>query len=266
MITAFKINWRIYLIEAWALGMFMFSAVFFTILIEHPALPVRNFVASAIQRRMLIGLAMGLTAVLLIYSSWGKKSGAHMNPAVTLTFLALKRLSIVNAFYYILFQFLGGLIAVWLMKLLFPQMIKYPTVNYAVTIPGAAGVFTAFWAESLISFLLMLTILFAGNSKHMKYTGYFAGFLLFIFITFEAPFSGISINPARTLASAIPAINYSSVWIYFIAPVGAMLLAGLLYKLAYIIINGNCINLMLHLNGNCDESVTYMPEKLKNQH
>lgn len=263
MITAFKINWRIYLIEAWALGMFMISAVFFTILIEHPAMPVRNFITSVIQRRMLMGLAMGLTAVLLIYSSWGKKSGAHMNPAVTLTFLALKRISIVNAFYYILFQFLGGLIAVWLMKLLFPQMIKDSTVNYAVTIPGSAGVASAFLAEGLISFLLMLTILFAGNSNYMKYTGYFAGFLLFIFITFEAPYSGMSINPARTVATAIPAMNFSSLWIYFIAPVGAMLLAGLLYKLVYIIINGNCINMMLHLNGNCDESVTYKPEKFK---
>ena len=264
MISVFKTNWRVYVIEAWALGMFMISAVFFTILIENPAMPVRGFIASALVRRMLMGLAMGLTAVLLIYSRWGKKSGAHMNPAVTLTFLALKRIHVADALYYILFQFIGGLFAVLLMKMLFPQMIKDPSVNYAVTVPGSAGAVTAFWAEALISFLLMITILFAGNSKNMKYTGYFAGFLLFIYITFEAPFSGMSINPARTVASAIPALTYSFVWIYFVAPVGSMLLAGLLYKFVYIIKNGNCINMMLHLNGNCEASETYTPGEAKN--
>lgn len=210
-----------------------------------------------------MGFVMGLTAVLLIYSNWGKKSGAHMNPAVTLTFLALKRINIVDAVYYIFFQFIGGLVAVLLVKMIFSQMIKYPSVNYAVTIPGAEGVFTAFWAEALISFLLMITILFAGNSRFMKYTGYFAGFLLLVYITFEAPFSGMSINPARTVATAIPAAIYSSLWIYFVAPVVAMLLAGLLYKAFYIIKNGDCVNMMLHLNGNCAESITYKPEQLK---
>ncbi len=257
MIAAFKINWRIYLIEAWALGMFMISAVFFTILIEHPAMMVRSFITSAIERRMLMGLAMGLTAVLLIYSSWGKKSGAHMNPAVTLTFLALKRINIVDAVYYILFQFIGGLVAVLIMKTIFPKMLEHPSVNYVITIPGTAGVYMALWAEALISFLLMLTILIAGNTKFMKYTGYLAGFLLFIYITFEAPFSGMSINPARSVATAIPAGIYSYLWIYFIAPVMAMLLAGFIYKAGYIIINGSCINMMLHINGKCDESETY---------
>jgi aquaporin Z len=264
MIAAFKTNWRIYFIEAWALGMFMISAVFFTILIEHPAMPVRNFIESALVRRMLIGLAMAITAVLLIYSTWGKKSGAHMNPAVTLTFLALKRINITNVFYYIVFQFAGGLLDVLLMQMIFPVMIKHPSVNYVITIPGNAGTTSAFWAEAIISFLLMFTILIIGNSDLLKYIGYFAGFLLFLFITFEAPFSGMSINPARTVATAIPSFTYSSIWIYFVAPVGAMLMAGLLYKFAYIIRNGNYINMMLHVNGKCEDNETYTPQQTIN--
>lgn len=75
MIRALRLNWRLYLIEAWALGIFMLSAVVFTILIEHPSFPIRNLIQSGFERRVLIGLAMGITAVLLMYSSWGKNQG-----------------------------------------------------------------------------------------------------------------------------------------------------------------------------------------------
>lgn len=75
MIRALRKNWSLYLIEGWALGMFMISAALFVILIEHPELPVRNAIENGFVRRLLIGLAMGVTAVLLIYSGWGKKSG-----------------------------------------------------------------------------------------------------------------------------------------------------------------------------------------------
>lgn len=59
--------------------------------------------------------------------------------------------------------------------------------------------------------------------------GIFAGLLLLVYITFEAPFSGMSLNPARTLASALPARNWKAIWIYFTAPVLAMLLAAILF-------------------------------------
>ena len=81
MFSALRQHWPEYLIEAWALGTFMISAVCFTALLEHPASPVHQFVASGFLRRALIGLAMGVTAIVLIYSPWGQRSGAHMNPA-----------------------------------------------------------------------------------------------------------------------------------------------------------------------------------------
>ncbi len=93
MIRAFKLNWKLYLIEAWALGMFMISAILFTMLFEHPSFYFKTAISSSLERRFFIDLAMGATAVFLIYSGWGKKSGAQMNPAVTLTFLLLKRIS-----------------------------------------------------------------------------------------------------------------------------------------------------------------------------
>src|SRR6059036_2581877 len=82
-------HWPEYLMEAAGLGLFMISACVFTVLLEHPASPVRQGIGSPLLRRVLIGLAMGLTAMSITYSPWGKQSGAHLNPSVTLTFFRL---------------------------------------------------------------------------------------------------------------------------------------------------------------------------------
>lgn len=258
-ITTFQKNWRIYLMEAWALGMFMVSASLFVILIEHPALPIRNLVESAILRRLIIGLAMGITAVLLIYSKWGKRSGAHMNPAVTLTFYMLHRISFPDMFWYILFQFVGGYFGVVIFKWFFFAYISNPTVNYVVTIPGAHGNGVAFVTEFLLSLIIILTVLFSSNTKKIApFTGYFVGIFLTLAITFTAPFSGMSINPARTMASTLNANEWIGLWIYFFAPVSAMLLGGYIYRFLFRKRhNGSCTSMNMHLSGYHYDCATY---------
>ena len=80
MIEAFKQNWKIYFIEAWALGMFMISAALFVILIEHPAFHIPELIPSNFVRRILIGLAMGLTAIFFDLFSLGKTFGSSYEP------------------------------------------------------------------------------------------------------------------------------------------------------------------------------------------
>src|SRR5947209_10287552 len=77
-------HWPEYLIEAAGLGLFMLSACTFGVLLEHPMSPVSAWIESPMARRALIGIAMGLTAIGIVYSPWGKRSGAHLNPALTL--------------------------------------------------------------------------------------------------------------------------------------------------------------------------------------
>lgn len=93
--------------------------------------------------------------------------------------------------------------------------------------PGMYGKAVAFLAESLISFALMITVLFVSNREVLaRYTPYFVGALYAIFITFETPLSGMSMNPARTLGSALYASYWHALWIYFIAPTLGMLVAA----------------------------------------
>ena len=103
-------HWPEYLMEAAGLGIFMVIACAFGTLLEYPASPVRQTITVPLLRRFLMGLAMALTAVSIIYSPWGKRSGAHLNPSVTLTFFRLGKVAPWDALFYVAAQFVGGLV------------------------------------------------------------------------------------------------------------------------------------------------------------
>src|SRR5215472_8127277 len=127
-IEAIRAHWPEYLMEAAALGMFMLSACFFGVLLE----PL-----SGLLGRLLGGIAMGLTAVAIISSPWGQRSGAHMNPALTLNFLCLGKIAPWDALFYVIAQFAGGvsgvLISAWILG---PALER---VQFVATIPGPGG-------------------------------------------------------------------------------------------------------------------------------
>jgi aquaporin Z len=230
-LAALRRHWPEYLMEGEGLGLFMVSACFFAALFEHPASPLRQAIPDPFLRRIPMGLAMGLTAVGIIYSPWGKQSGAHLNPAVTLTFWRLGKVEAWDALFYILAQFAGGLAGVTLAGAALGALLADPSVNYAATVPGAEGPGVAFVAELAITFGLMLTVLAVSNQPGLaRWTGLCAGALVASYITFEAPLSGMSMNPARTLASAVPAHTWTALWIYFAAPPLGMLVAAEAYR------------------------------------
>ncbi|HEX4973347.1 MAG TPA: aquaporin [Steroidobacteraceae bacterium] len=215
-------HWPEYLIEGWALGTFMVSAGVFATALDYPGSPLHSAVADGNVRRTLVGIAMGLTAIALIYSPWGKRSGAHMNPAITLAFLRLKHVDRRDAAFYILAQFIGGTLGVLLVRSLLGDAFAQPPVAHVATTP-THGAVVAFVAEFAISFLMMTMVLRVSNSeRYMRFTGLWAGVLVALFISLEAPYSGMSMNPARSFASALPAGMWSGLWIYFVAPVLAM--------------------------------------------
>jgi aquaporin Z len=227
MRRALRQHWPEYLLEAAELALLMVAAGTFTTFLEWPGSPARQAIADPFLRRTLIGLAMGLTAIGLIFSPLGKRSGAHMNPAVTLTFLRLGKIRPWDALFYIVAQFAGGAAGIALAAWLMHDGFALPPVNHLATVPGPSGAGVAFVAEFVISFVLMLTVLTVSNTpKLARWTGVFAGALVASYITFEAPLSGMSMNPARTLGSAVVAWLWTGLWVYFTAPVLAMLLAA----------------------------------------
>jgi aquaporin Z len=229
-LRALREHWPEYAIEGWALGMFMVSAGLFAVLLDYPGSSLHRAIADPTVRRILAGLAMGLTAIALIYSPWGKRSGAHMNPAVTLSFLRLGKIRRSDAFFYIASQVIGGVLGVLLVAAVFGPAFADPPVRFAATLPGSSGVLAAFVAEVAISAGMMAMILItAASARLAPYTGMFAGVLVATYISVEAPFSGMSMNPARSFASAAPGMLWESFWVYLSAPVLGMLLATQLH-------------------------------------
>jgi aquaporin Z len=231
MREALRHHWPEYLMEAAGLGLFMLSACAFATLFGHPASPVLQAIADPIVRRLLMGMAMGLTAVGIIYSPWGQQSGAHLNPSVTLSFFRLGKVELCDALFYVMAQFTGGIGGVLLAAVLLGQVLAHPAVNYVATAPGMAGTGIAFLAESGMSFVLMSVVLRVSNTPYLaRFTGLFAGALVATYITLEAPLSGMSMNPARSFGSALAAQLWTALWIYFIAPPLGMLTAAEFYR------------------------------------
>ena len=225
--AALRRHWPEYAIEAALLGAFMVSACVFSVVLEHPASPVRQAVAGGFTRRALMGLAMGATAIAIIYSPWGQRSGAHINPATTLTFFRLGRVEATDAVFYALAQFAGALAGIGLMAVLLPAAVRHPSVDFAATRPGPAGTAAAFAAEAAITFVLITVVLAMTNvPRWNRFTGLAVGACVALFIAFEAPLSGMSMNPARTFGSAAGAMRWDHLWIYFTAPPLGMLLAA----------------------------------------
>ncbi len=224
-------HWPEYGMEAAGLGLFMLSAACVTTALEYPHSPLHTLVPEPTVRRLMIGLAMGLTAIAIIYSPWGKQSGAHLNPSVTLTFWRLGKIKPVDALCYMLAQFIGGALGLVLAWFVVGKAIEHPAVNYVVTVPGIAGTAVAFAAEVCISLGLMLLVLTVSNHPGLaRWTGLCAGCLVAAYISIEAPLSGMSMNPARSLASALSARLFTDLWVYFLAPPLGMLLAAELYQ------------------------------------
>ena len=216
-----------YALEALELALFMIAACLMVALVEHPESPLHDHISAPWLRRLVVGSSMGLTAIALIYSPWGKRSGAHMNPAVTLTYWALGKVEARDAVMYVIAQFAGAGLGVGISRGMLGPIIAHSSVDYVRTLP-ARGTGVAFAAELAISTLSMSVVLATSSSPRLsRFTGMFCGVCVAAFITLEAPLSGMSMNPARTFGSAVVAGRFEHLWLYLTAPPIGMMLAAL---------------------------------------
>jgi len=211
-----------YAIEAALLGAFMVSACVFGVLLEHPDSPVHRAFGDPTLRRVLMGLAMGTTAVAIIYSPWGGRSGAHINPATTLTFWRLGRTRGADVAGYVGAQLVGAVLGVALASMLLGPRLAHASVNYVATHPGRWGALPALLGEVVISAVLMAAVVTLTGSRWARFTGLVVGALVATYISLEAPISGMSMNPARSFGSAWWAGQWETFWVYVLGPLLGM--------------------------------------------
>lgn len=225
--TSFKRNWPHYIQEAIGLAVFMMSACFFSALFWGDSKTFHFSFPNEIMRNISSGVLMGATALFIFYSPFTAPSGSHINPAVTLSFLRLNKMCKYDALFYIVFQFIGGMLAVFIMAAFLGDVLRSAPVNYAVTVPGKFGVIAAAVTEYVIAIIMMAMVLLTSNHHLLKkYTRIIAGCFVCLNVIFAGPVSGFGMNPARSFASAFPAHIYTAFWIYMLIPFAGMLSAA----------------------------------------
>lgn len=230
VVTRQTVGWREYAIEGVLLAAFMASATVWATVLQHPASPVAALVRDDLVRRLVMGAAMGGTAVALIYSRLGARTGAHMNPAVTLAYWRLGMVDAQTAVGYCAAQVVGAVAGEMLVSRLLNDLPASPAVGFVATVPGPSGPAIAFLAELTISTVLMALVLTSTRITRLApYTGLLAGAFVALCIVVEAPLSGMSMNPARSLGSNLLAQRLDVFWIYLIAPTLAMQLVAMLF-------------------------------------
>ena len=224
--AAFAAHWPLYCYEAAELATFMVAACLVAAVMFETLAGLNPWL-----ERLGMGAAMGGTAVGIILSPWGRASGAHFNPAISLTFYRLGKIGFYDLVFYVLFQFGGGAGGVGLSLLLAGRArMADPRVNYVVTVPGVGGVAAAFAAEFGMAALLVAVVLVTSNEPRLaRSTPYLMGLLITSYVLLLAPVSGFSINPARTVGSAVWAGVWTALWVYFVAPVAGMMGAAEVY-------------------------------------
>ncbi len=190
--------------------------------------PIPALVPGAGLRRWITGFLFGLVGALVTVSPIGKVSGAHINPAVTIAFFAERKLAARDAAGYIAAQFAGAGLAI-------PALAAWgaigASVQYGATVPDPSrSTLLAMVGEVAVTFV-MVTVIFvlAAHRRTQPFTPWSIPFLFAVMVWLEAPLSGTSANPARSLAPNVLAGDVRVLWIYFIGPItGALAAVGLL--------------------------------------
>ena len=211
-------------------GALMFCICLFGTILYSNASPMARFALSRPENAAIMGMGVAGTTLLIVRSPFGRRSGAHFNPAISLTYLWLGRMHRWDALSYVAAQFSGALCGVFIARQILGLSLSSDPVHYVVTVPGSYGRGAAFIAEFLLSALLMGVVLFATNHRTLaRFSPLLVAAVTVFYFAICSSISGFSVNPARTFSSAIFAWIWWGIWIYFIAPCLGMLAAAGIY-------------------------------------
>ena len=224
-------HWPEYLVEAGFLAVFLLAAGVVSSWLLNPAGAGAGALPDPGVRRLLTGVVVGLVLMAMIYSPWGRRSGTHLNPAITLAYLRLGKIGQWDALFYVLAQLAGGVAAVALLRSGAPWLGAASPSLLAASI----GPTTEWWSlltELVLSGTAMLLILFTSNhARWFRWTGVLVGLLMMAIVACAAPLSDFGMNLARLLAvdafSDLANVN----WLNLLPPLLGMQLAVEAYRL-----------------------------------
>ncbi|HAS39622.1 MAG TPA: aquaporin [Microscillaceae bacterium] len=179
-----------------------------------------NQQAQGVVTHMGIAVTFGLIVMALIFA-FGRLSGAHINPAVSIAFAITPIFPKKDLLPYIIAQVIGALLASGVLRLLFPT-----ATTLGETLPAGSEM-QSFVLEIILTYFLMLVILMVSQStpEVSQYTAIAVGAVVLLEALFAGPITGASMNPARSIGPALVAGNLQSLWVYILAPIVGALLA-----------------------------------------
>jgi aquaporin Z len=216
--------WRPFLSEAVGTALLVLVGLSLVTIMFGTGSPIPPVLPNEGLRRLITGFLFGTTGALIALSPVGKVSGAHINPAVTLGFRLMGKIDTGVAFGYIVAQLMGGIVGC-VPLLAWGSMGQ--SVAYGATVPGQGySELSALVGEVVTTFVMVaLLTVFLGFRSIRPFTPAIFPPLYSIMVFLEAPISGTSTNPARSLGPAVVSGQWAGWWIYWVGPLVGMVLA-----------------------------------------
>ncbi len=249
-------HWPEYLIEALFLMSFVVLAGVVAALLETPGGVLRNALPDPVLRRALNGLAMGAITATLIYSPWGRRSGTHLNPAMTLAFFRLRKVGRWDLLFYLLAQFAGGAAGIAIARGLMGSEFEAISTSGITVPPSTASAAIVFVAEAAVAGWMMLVVLVATNhATWYRWAGLIYSLVIAVIVAFESPLSAFGVNPARTVVVTLSDGHWDLGWLAgglaLVAPILGMQLAVDAYRLLTGRTQVLCAKLAHNVEGRC---------------
>jgi aquaporin Z len=218
-------HWRIWLAEAVGTALLVLGALSAVAFVLGDGSPVDRVPAGESARLLLTGVLVGGCVFLIVVSPVGRVAGAHINPAVTLAFGVIGRVSAHDVMGYLVAQLAGALAGAYAFRRLWGSValsvgggVTHPTVSTPVAIGIEAG---------MTALLLAMIFVFLSRERLMRWTPLMLWAVVGALVWQGSPYTGTSLNPARSTGPAVAFSDLADLWLYLLAPaLGALAIAA----------------------------------------
>ena len=237
-----KSHWKEYLYEFLGTAILLFLGLVGIFLANLETLP-------GVLRYFIVGLSFAVAIVIVVYSFLGRRSGGHINPAVTVAFWMSGLMENIDAIFYIIAQLAGAVFGSWVAFLVF----NWKSPLLALTLPSLDyPVLLILCVEATIVFLLIMIIFSLVSSEKLgKFTGLGVGMYIVLVTVLFASISGASLNPARSFGPVVLLHHFNHLWIYFIGPIFGTIIAVYLFRVETKGMKPECSKLCYKTDAEC---------------